>query len=108
MTAVNINIIAAGLLLPVLGTREQPRGLQGLGGLGPRPHRHLPGRPGPGQPPQVSAATRRGVQTRAANDPSVFTIHNHREGSVHNSATFPMLLLKSSKKVVILNEISRK
>ena len=28
--------------------------------------------------------------------------------SVHNSATFPMLLLKSSKKVVILNEISRK
>ena len=29
-------------------------------------------------------------------------------GSVHNSATFPMLLLKSSKKVVILNEISRK
>ena len=28
--------------------------------------------------------------------------------SVHNSATFPMLLLKSSKKVVILNEISSK
>ena len=28
--------------------------------------------------------------------------------SVQNSATFPMLLLKSSKKVVILNEISRK
>ena len=33
------------------------------------------------------------------------TAHLH---SVHNSATFPMLLLKSSKKVVILNEISRK
>ena len=29
-------------------------------------------------------------------------------GSVHNSATFPVLLLKSSKKVVNLNEISRK
>ena len=28
--------------------------------------------------------------------------------SVYNSATFPMLLLKSSKKVVILNEISSK
>ena len=28
--------------------------------------------------------------------------------SVHNSATFPMLLLKSSIKVVILNEISSK
>ena len=28
--------------------------------------------------------------------------------SVHNSATFPMLLLKSSKEVVILNEISSK
>ena len=28
--------------------------------------------------------------------------------SAHNSPTFPMLLLKSSKKVVILNEISRK
>ena len=33
------------------------------------------------------------------------TAHLH---SVHNSATFPMLLLKSSKKVVILNEISSK
>ena len=32
----------------------------------------------------------------------------HTLASVHNSATFPMLLLKSSKKVVILNEISRK
>ena len=30
------------------------------------------------------------------------------KGSVHNSATFPMLLLKSSKKVVNLNEISSK
>ena len=30
------------------------------------------------------------------------------KASVHNSATFPMLLLKSSKKVVILNEISSK
>ena len=53
----------------MLGAREQPRGLQGLGGLGPRPHRHLPGRPRPGQPPQVSAATRRGVTQRAPHDP---------------------------------------
>ena len=30
------------------------------------------------------------------------------KASVHNSATFLMLLLKSSKKVVILNEISSK
>ena len=31
-----------------------------------------------------------------------------RECSVHNSATFPMLQLKSGKEVVILNEISSK
>ena len=30
------------------------------------------------------------------------------EASVQNSATFPKLLLKSSKKVVFLNEISSK
>ena len=29
-------------------------------------------------------------------------------GSVHNTATFPMSLLKSSKKVVIWNKISSK
>ena len=34
--------------------------------------------------------------------------NSHGEGSVHNSVTFSMLLLKSSKNVVILNEISSK
>ena len=36
------------------------------------------------------------------------TVDSWQYFSVHNSATFPMLLLKSSKKVVILNEISSK
>ena len=45
--------------------------------------------------------------TSAVNDPSV-KLHNYGEGSVQNSATFPTLLLKSSKKVVFLSEISSK
>ena len=43
---------------------------------------------------------------RAGNEPLKF--NSHGEGSVQNSPTFPVVLLKSSKKVVFLNKISSK